>query len=160
MEKLYIEFRQSIGKLIDDATNPKNKGQILNVDHVVISTSRILEHGFITNKTMFYKGRTVWDFIQQTLNSPDIITTVVALTEEAAGERLHTYIQMALMQQTLGINMQCLYGDDDLLKDWYSSDAMLRNADMQSAVLGLLLGLNKLELNLYIKEKKYYWFQY
>ena len=157
--ELYLAFRDSIGNLIDQATNLETKDQFLNVEKLISDTEKILNHGFIDHKTLFSRGRTVWDFIEQTLNSPSIITTVCSLTERAANERVQVYIEMALMQQSLGTHMSCLYEDGAVLTQWYHPTALLRDTDRRFAIisiynlLGLLQGLNKLHISLHVKER-------
>jgi hypothetical protein len=153
METLYLAFRQAIGSLIDEATSSKN---ILNVDHFVRITEELLQHGFISNKTLFSKGRTVWDFIEQTLNSPDIITTVISLTEQVPDDRVAVYLETALAQQSIGNHMNCLFSDDSLLEQWYLPSAILRDFDHRTAILGLFQGLNRIEMNIHVRERRYF----
>jgi hypothetical protein len=149
-----MEFRQAIGNIIDDATNSQRRGEIQDIESFVRITERILEHGFISNKALFTRGRSVWEFIESTLNSPDIITTVVSLTEHAPSDRVQVYIQTALVQQSLGNHMSCFYADDSILSEWYQPSAIMRDPDYKTPILGLLSGLNRIELNIHVKERR------
>jgi hypothetical protein len=114
-----------------------------------------LEHGFVTTRTLFSKGKIVWDFIQEALNSPDIIATVEALTEQAPYERVKVFLEIALVQQSIGNHMNCFFLDDILVEKWYHSNAIMRDPDYRSGILGLLQGLNRLEFNIHVKERRY-----
>ncbi|KAI8900226.1 hypothetical protein BC833DRAFT_582718 [Globomyces pollinis-pini] len=156
-ESLYLGFREAIGQIINDATDPKNKKadpQVHDVSKLTKATELLLNHGFIDKKTLFQKRRTVWDFICIALDTPDVIKNVLSLTEYSPESRVSVYIQIALMQQSLGTHTSFMFGDEKLLDEWYLPTAILRDPDLKPAILGLLQGLNKLEFNLFIKEQK------
>jgi hypothetical protein len=95
--ELYSNFRNAVGQLVDDATNNQKQGENHDCDPLIIALEAILTDGLIEERSLFsISSYSVWDFIEQNLNSPDIKTTVLSLTEDNPENRLRTYIKMVI----------------------------------------------------------------
>ncbi|KAJ3276145.1 hypothetical protein HK104_003715, partial [Borealophlyctis nickersoniae] len=135
--KLYSDFKNALAKLIDQATASRHIDEenvhLLALCDVLCS---ILSHGFI-EKRGWYKSKTVWDFLDETLRKyPSVPGTDNLLVTDH-------FEPYAL----LGIHRISLFKTGQ----WYSPWALIMTNDEFTPITGMLQGLNQLEFNFYLK---------
>ena len=130
--------------------------------HFLIVFEHILLHGYTGKKTFPISSssnrKDLWPLIELiSRKSPDANIAEIALSSKEMTNirtsigRVRAWLRLALMQKQLADYFKVLVDQKQELKEFYDNDALLLSDEI-SIITGLLVGLNVLDLNFFLKE--------
>ena len=119
----------------------------------------VFRHGLKTRKGLLLGRRDVWDLVQTVEKcdraSEEIINTVRNLTSiNTSLGRVRAWIRLAIMQKKFADYLKFLVDNRPALLDFYETDALLCSEEA-ALVCGLLVSLNIVDCNLFVKEEEF-----
>ena len=138
-------------------------GQPLDSDsqplhQLLVILDLVFRHGLKTRKSILLGRRDVWDLVQTVEKcdraSEEIVNTVRNLTTISTPlGRVRAWIRLAIMQKKLADYLKFLVDNRSALLDYYEAEALLCSEEA-ALVCGLLVSLNIVDCNLFVKEEE------
>lgn len=147
--KELLEQSLRFGRIVDSDNIPQQ--------HFFIVLEHILRHGLKMKKGILGPKKEIWDILQciekHCSEAHDITTSVRELPSvKTPIGRARAWLRIALMQKKLADYLQVLIQNKNkLLSDHYEAYALIMTEDI-TIVNGILVGLNIIDFNFYIKE--------
>ena len=132
-------------------------GDSESLHHLLVVLDLVFRHGLKSSKKNILLGkRDVWDLVQTVEKcdraSEEIINTVRNLGSlHTAVGRVRAWVRLAIMQKKLADYMKFLVDNRQLLLDFYEPESLLCSEEA-ALVCGLLVSLNIVDCNLFLKE--------
>ena len=131
----------------------------LPLHQLLVILDLVFRHGLKTRKSLLLGRRDVWDLVQTVEKcdraSEEIINTVRNLsTINTSLGRVRAWVRLAIMQKKLADYLKFLVDNRPALLDYYEADALLCSEEA-ALVCGLLVSLNIVDCNLFVKEEDF-----
>jgi chromosome segregation ATPase len=127
------------------------------LDQFCMVVERVFRDGLKEKRSFFGGDKDYFDFavniVKLLPEARQCIQNVKSLSSARTSEgKGRAFIRIALVEKTLGKYIKRLAEEESLVRDWYNGDALMRNEEHVSMLVGVLEMLNVINFSLCLKD--------